>query len=132
MSNTSSFKDNLIAGIVIFTFVIPVIPVGLYYGYQYLFSSEKSSSTTQSITPTTQESDQSDTSSEQQTFGGYSCSYDCSGHEAGYEWAQDNDVCDEYYDGGNSESFAEGVRSYAEDNCSSEYENEDEDYYDPY
>lgn len=50
------------------------------------------------------------------------CTYDCSGHSAGYEWAEDNNVCDVDYDGGNSESFAEGVRAYAEDEC----------YYDEY
>ena len=51
------------------------------------------------------------------TFQGYECSYDCSGHEAGYDWAEENQVCDTEYDGGNSESFAEGVRAWAEDNC---------------
>lgn len=50
-------------------------------------------------------------------FYGYECSDDCSGHEAGYEWAENNGVCDEYFDGGNSESFTEGVRVYAEENC---------------
>lgn len=50
-------------------------------------------------------------------FMGYECTYDCSGHEAGYDWAYDNDVCDVHFDGGNSESFAKGVRAYAEENC---------------
>jgi len=50
-------------------------------------------------------------------FGGYECTSDCSGHEAGYDWAYDNDVCDTEFDGGNSESFAEGVRAYSEENC---------------
>ena len=45
------------------------------------------------------------------------CTDDCSGHEAGYEWARNKDVCDPEFDGGNSESFAEGVRAYAYDNC---------------
>lgn len=50
-------------------------------------------------------------------FGDYTCTSDCSGHEAGYEWAEANDVCDEDFDGGNSVSFAEGVRAWAEDGC---------------
>jgi hypothetical protein len=53
----------------------------------------------------------------EQVEGSDSCTDDCSGHDAGYEWARDNDVCDTEYDGGDSESFAEGVRSWAENNC---------------
>jgi hypothetical protein len=45
------------------------------------------------------------------------CTSDCSGHDAGYEWAEAKDICDPEYDNGNSESFNEGVRAYAEDNC---------------
>lgn len=45
------------------------------------------------------------------------CTEDCGGHSAGYDWASENDVCDEDFDGGNSESFAEGVREYAIENC---------------
>lgn len=49
-------------------------------------------------------------------FGSYECTEDCSGHEAGYEWASDNDI-DNYDDcGGNSDSFIEGCYSYVEDN----------------
>jgi hypothetical protein len=55
--------------------------------------------------------------------GSSDCTIDCSGHEAGYQWAEDNDVCDPDFDGGNSESFAEGVREYAYDNCYYEDEN---------
>jgi hypothetical protein len=45
------------------------------------------------------------------------CTSDCSGHDAGYEWAEEKGICDPEFDGGNSESFAEGVREYAYDNC---------------
>lgn len=46
---------------------------------------------------------------------GYSCTDDCSGHDAGYEWAGENgidnpDDCD-----GNSNSFIEGCQAYAEE-----------------
>lgn len=59
---------------------------------------------------------------EPQEFNGYECSDDCSGHEAGYNWADENDICseygygDEYYDS-SSDSFNEGVTSYIEESC---------------
>lgn len=40
-----------------------------------------------------------------------------SGHSAGYDWGEQNDICDTDYDNGNSDSFNEGVREYAEENC---------------
>ena len=48
------------------------------------------------------------------------------GHDAGYEWAEENDITDTDYDEGNSESFNEGVREYAEEQ--EELEEEDEEY----
>jgi hypothetical protein len=48
---------------------------------------------------------------------GFDCTDDCSGHDAGYEWASENDICDEYYEQSNSTSFDEGVQSYAIENC---------------
>ncbi len=45
------------------------------------------------------------------------CTEDCGGHSAGYEWADENGVCDEDFSGGNSDSFAEGVQEYAYENC---------------
>lgn len=50
------------------------------------------------------------------SFGKYTCTYDCSGHEAGYEWAEENDIDDPDDCGGNSQSFIEGCREYAEEN----------------
>jgi outer membrane murein-binding lipoprotein Lpp len=47
--------------------------------------------------------------------GNYVCTEDCSGHEAGFEWAQDNDVTDASECGGNSQSFAEGCEAFAEE-----------------
>ena len=41
------------------------------------------------------------------------CTEDCSGHEAGYEWAKDREVEDEVDCSGNSESFIDGCRAYA-------------------
>ncbi len=50
------------------------------------------------------------------TFHGYTCTQDCSGHEAGYNWAENKGITDPDDCGGNSNSFIEGCRSYAEEN----------------
>lgn len=52
---------------------------------------------------------------EPQTFNGYECTDDCSGHEAGYNWAEENGIDDPSDCGGNSNSFIEGCESYAEE-----------------
>lgn len=44
----------------------------------------------------------------------YGCTDDCSGHEAGYQWADDNDVTDPDDCGGDSQSFIEGCQAHAE------------------
>lgn len=51
-----------------------------------------------------------------QYFHGYACTEDCSGHEAGYEWAEENGISDEYDCDGNSYSFIEGCNAYVEEN----------------
>ncbi len=50
------------------------------------------------------------------SFGSYDCTEDCSGHEAGYEWAEDNGIDDEDDCNGYSQSFIEGCWQYVEDN----------------
>lgn len=50
------------------------------------------------------------------TFHGYDCTEDCSGHEAGYEWAEENDIDDTYDCDGNSNSFVEGCEAYVDEN----------------
>jgi hypothetical protein len=59
-----------------------------------------------------------------ETYNGYECTDDCSGHEAGYEWAEQNDIDDDTDCSTASESFNEGCSSYVEEN-----EEEDEDDY---
>lgn len=60
-----------------------------------------------------------------QTFKGYDCTQDCSGHEAGYDWAERKGIASENDCGGNSNSFIEGCRAYVEENAdSSEYEDD--------
>lgn len=54
-----------------------------------------------------------------------SSSYAGEGHDAGYEWAQEHDIQDANYDNGNSESFNEGVRQYAEEMQEQEHEAEE-------
>lgn len=62
-----------------------------------------------------EDKDEGTTSSESglTTFHGYLCTVDCSGHEAGYEWAEEKGISDPDDCGGNSESFIEGCRAYA-------------------
>ncbi len=50
----------------------------------------------------------------QSTFKGYSCTTDCSGHAAGYNWAEKNGINNPYDCGGQSKSFIEGCEAYAE------------------
>lgn len=46
---------------------------------------------------------------------GYSgCTDDCSGHEAGFEWARDNDLADESECSGDSNSFVEGCEQFVQ------------------
>jgi hypothetical protein len=70
---------------------------------------------------------------EPQTFGGNDCIGDCSGHEAGYNWAEEKDIDDPSDCGGNSNSFIEGCETYAEEQqgISNDYESsyDDSDYY---
>ena len=63
------------------------------------------------------------------SFYGYSCTVDCSGHEAGYNWADDNDIHDINDCIGRSKSFLEGCIAYVEDNENlTEYFSFDDDY----
>ena len=50
------------------------------------------------------------------TRDNWECTDDCSGHEAGYEWAADKGISDPSDCGGNSESFIEGCEAYANEN----------------
>lgn len=52
---------------------------------------------------------------EEPEFHGYPCTEDCSGHEAGYRWAEENDIDDTDDCDGNSQSFIEGCEAYVEE-----------------
>jgi hypothetical protein len=58
-----------------------------------------------------------------QEFHGYLCTQDCSGHEAGYEWAERKGIDSVDDCGGNSNSFIEGCQAYVEENAPAEQDN---------
>ncbi|MCM2460683.1 hypothetical protein HGO40_09310 [Pseudomonas sp. CG7] len=63
------------------------------------------------------------------TFDGYQCQGDCSGHQAGYDWAEQNDIDDEDSCDTPSQSFNEGCQSFVEGGsgiASSDDDEEDE------
>jgi hypothetical protein len=60
-------------------------------------------------------------------FHGYTCTVDCSGHEAGYRWEERHDITDPDDCGGNSNSFTEGCRSWAEEQADDPDQDQDED-----
>lgn len=47
--------------------------------------------------------------------GNYVCARDCTGHGAGFEWAQENDITDASGCGGNSQSFIEGCEAFVQE-----------------
>lgn len=55
------------------------------------------------------------TNAHAQTFMGYACIENCSGHEAGYNWAERKGVTDPSDCTGNSNSFIEGCQAYTEE-----------------
>ncbi|HEF4762640.1 TPA: hypothetical protein SAN82_005115 [Pseudomonas putida] len=61
------------------------------------------------------------------TFDGNTCLGDCSGHQAGYNWAEQNDIDDESYCNTPSVSFNQGCESYVEDNAGAVSDDEEED-----
>jgi hypothetical protein len=67
------------------------------------------------------------------SFGGYECTVDCSGHKAGYEWAEAKDISDEESCEAilrrwpNQNSFYEGCLAYVEDPARGADEDDDGD-----
>lgn len=51
---------------------------------------------------------------ESSSYQEYGCTEDCSGHNAGWEWAEEKGISDPSDCGGKSQSFIEGCQSYAE------------------
>lgn len=65
-----------------------------------------------------------------QYSGAYGCTQDCSGHEAGYEWAERNGIDDVDDCRGKSQSFIEGCWDYVEQQTEQEEEDSEEYYVD--
>ncbi len=68
----------------------------------------------------------------QNTFDSYDCTEDCSGHEAGYAWAEKHDItdgddCDTAGEHSNSPSFAEGCHAYVDGDSDSEESGDSDD-----
>jgi hypothetical protein len=98
----------------------------------WIFSGEKigNSPATTTHNPPSQMYYQSQPTYQQPTtpaFMGYSCTEDCSGHEAGYKWAEENGIDDPDDCGGNSDSFIEGCQAYAEEQQESTDETTDDE-----
>lgn len=55
-------------------------------------------------------------------FQGYGCTSDCSGHTAGYQWAERNGIGSPDDCSGRSQSFVEGCMAYAEEQMESDDE----------
>lgn len=61
------------------------------------------------------------------TFDSYECTDDCSGHQAGYDWAEENDIDDESSCDTPSQSFNEGCQSFVEGGGASISSDDDDD-----
>ncbi|MCY1460712.1 hypothetical protein D9M71_782940 [compost metagenome] len=61
------------------------------------------------------------------TFDGYDCLDDCSGHQAGYDWAEENDVDDDSACSTDSPSFNEGCQSFVDGGSGFINDGEDDD-----
>lgn len=61
------------------------------------------------------------------TFDGYQCKGDCSGHQAGYDWAEQNGIDDRSSCNTPSASFNQGCESYVEENAASVSDDEEDE-----
>ena len=112
-----------------------VIAAGLVFLFTRSKTETHSTPTTLSTPADSDSSGPDDTSSTPRsnpTFAGDPCTSDCSGHEAGYNWAEENGIddeeaCDTAGEDSNSPSFAEGCRAYVKENEASDDTDDDSD-----
>ena len=55
------------------------------------------------------------------------CTGDCSGHNAGFDWARDHDITDESDCSGYSQSFIEGCQTYVSEGDADENDDSEDD-----
>lgn len=82
--------------------------------------------------PATEPSDSSAPPQNRPSFEGDPCTSDCSGHEAGYKWAEEHGIddendCETAGETSNSPSFAQGCRAYVRENEPSDQTDDDSD-----
>jgi hypothetical protein len=104
----------------------------LFLAYRSKPEAQINSTVPSSPTESTSTAEESSSDHGPSTFDGDNCTSDCSGHEAGYNWAQDNGIddetdCDTAGDNSNSPSFAEGCRDYVRENASNDDSDNDAD-----
>lgn len=92
--------------VLILVALMPLYAAAQDYSGEYDYSDENASYDSESFDGT-----ESGTGLE---FHGYECTFDCSGHRAGYEWAERKGIYDEDDCGGNSNSFVQGCRAYVQ------------------
>jgi hypothetical protein len=85
-------------------------------GHDKSSSSESAPVSTHETSSSTAESEEAEPDPSP-SFAGYPCTIDCSGHKAGYEWAErnsidDEDDCDAAAERSDSPSFGEGCKAY--------------------
>lgn len=67
------------------------------------------------------------TSAQANSFGDYQCLDDCSGHQAGFDWAEQNQIDDEASCSTFSTSFNEGCVSFVQGTASAVDDDDDDD-----
>jgi hypothetical protein len=106
--------------------IIIIIGAILYFGSQQAETQQGEKSATESIT------DPESADDNPRQFAGYDCTGVCSGHEAGYRWAEEHDItdgddCDTAGEHSNSPSFAEGCQAYVDGESPEEPNDPDDD-----
>lgn len=61
------------------------------------------------------------------TFDDYECTDDCSGHQAGYDWAEEKGIADEDSCSTPSQSFNEGCQSFVQGGSGTTSSDDDDD-----
>ncbi len=98
--NNDNYKSNETTGPQLFFMtVLGVIGISAFVFMDSFFASS----------PNSQQTNKS------KTFYNYNCTSDCSGHEAGYNWAEEKGINNSDDCGGNSNSFIEGCKAYVEE-----------------